>query len=151
MKIILVLIVLGILGFFAWQKNLPTSDVGKLNAYQNDTYGFSFALSEGATTTSVPDESGETILIQGKVQIYIMPFDEDIVLTAERIKKDIPDLKMGDEKSAKVGETSAVSFTDLDQNTREIWFVRGGYLYQVSSVSADEKVTEEIMESWRWK
>ena len=114
-------------------------------------------LPEGATTTNVEDEEGETILVSKaafdnfQMQIYIMPFDEDIVLTADRIKQDIPDIKMRDAREIKVGETKGVKFVDEDQNTKEIWFVRGGFLYQVSSILKDEKITEEIIKSWGWK
>ena len=87
-----------------------------------------------------------------QVQIYISPFDEDIVLTPERIKSDIPDIKMDNIGSTKVGGTDAVSFASTNetgQKTSEIWFVKSGNLYQVSTLEANSQNMAQIMDSWR--
>jgi hypothetical protein len=165
--IISFVIVLAAAGLLVFRNNSPLTPLlqqereteGK--KYQNDAYNFSINIPNNATTTEIDEGEGHTILIQKEMsktvfdtyqmQIYMAPFDEDIVLTAERIRQDIPDLKMGNIESVKVGGITAVKFIDQDQNTGEIWFVRNGNLFQVSSDPKNDSVTEKIMQSWKWK
>jgi len=87
-----------------------------------------------------------------QMQIYVSPFDEDIVLTAERIKNDLPEMKMESIGEAKVGEIQAVSFVstnEIGQKTSEIWFVKGGNLYQASTLEANSQNMAQIIDSWR--
>lgn len=103
--------------------------------------------------SELEDEVGKTILIKDgeyEMQIYVSNFDENIILTAERIKQDIPDIKMKDVYKVKAGGITAITFIDTNQNTREVWFVNRGFLYQVSSRPEDDEVTGAIMQSWRW-
>ena len=129
--------------------------------YQNEKYGFSLELPKGAEVSKVEDGGengdGETILVSRgaldtyQMQIHITEFDEEIALSVERIKQDIPDIKMKDEGVVEVGGVKGVAFIDTEQNTREIWFVRGGYLYQVTSEPVVDAAVGEVMQSWKFE
>jgi hypothetical protein len=156
-------------------QSLPSSDViqvaGQKSAtgqagqkiYKNNTYGFSLKIPESFKISELEDEAGKTILIKNdkyEMQVYASPFDEDIVLTAERIKQDIPDIKMKDVMNVEVGPSTssgyskgvaAVTFIDESQNTREVWFVRADNLFQISSRPEDDAITGAIMQLWEWE
>ncbi len=85
-----------------------SNDGGKI--YEDTDYGFSFFYPENFSIGAFADEEGtKTILVQNAektagIQIFISAFDENITLTPERIKKDVPDIAMSDVKSISVGQ-----------------------------------------------
>src|SRR3989338_5175809 len=119
-KIILaaVVVILIILGLWSWMKSpAPTSEVSVSDTqmpddvqvsgansqiYSDASAKFNFQYPKDYSIKEIPSaEGGETrTLLLSKVggsssiQIAISPFDEDIVLTAERIKADVPELEM---------------------------------------------------------
>jgi len=108
------------------------------------------------------DESGEIILVQdnkgkGGLQIIVSVFDEDVVLTEERIRRDIPDLVMLDVRVRTLGigekKVQAVVFTSTNSSmgkSSEAWFVYGGRLYQVSTPRDAEYLLDKILTSWKF-
>ena len=162
-KILLAILVLGLAGagYFLLKNAEIVQNIGGGQKYVHENPNFSFSYEGDYKISSIADadDSSETILVSRSVldtpnafqmQIFIEPFDEDIALTADRIKRDIPDIKMKDEKEMEIGKTKGTAFTDLDQNTREIWFVHQGYLFQASSRLEDGRMMEEIMKGWKW-
>ncbi len=130
--------------------------------YANETYGFGMTLPVNTTAQSVMEGDGETILVQSQsggehsadsLQISVSPFDEDISLTPARVQKDVPSLKMETPMTVKVDGVSAVAFysRDGDVRYREVWFVHGGFLYQVLARAEADNTTGKVMESWKWK
>ena len=135
------------------QINLGKVENGK---YTNDAYGFSLTLPAGMTATNFNEGEGTTILVSNgtfQMQIFVSQFDEDISLTIARIKKDVPDIKMIEPIEIKTGGVATVAFysNDNGEKNREIWFVRGGYLYQVLAKASDDNTTGTVMEGWKWK
>jgi len=122
--------------------------------YENSEFGFSLKLPEGFEIKNLEEVNGEMFLVEGgdyQMQIFVSDFDEAIALTVERIKRDIPDLQMQDVGEIEVGGAGAVSFTDAEQNTREIWFVRNYKLYQISSSPEESEISNTIIGSWSWQ
>ncbi len=130
------------------------------NSYRSETYKFEVALPEGFRTSSIPDEStgGETILLQGtdaQVQIYVMPFDEDITLTADRVRADIPDIVLKNNRQVAIADSSAKAlvFDGEDEafgSTHEAWIVHGGFLYQLKSRLDTGAVLDQVLEEWQF-
>lgn len=136
--------------------------------YENGKYSFSFGypkelniseFAEGGgadvilVQPSAPDQRTDQRQISG-FQILISPFDEPGPITKKRILKDIPDMAIADDKIISVGGESALSFKSKDESgseTLEIWFVHGGYLYQITSLPDFEKEMLKILETWNWK
>ena len=101
-----------------------------------------------------PSQGGEKEGVAG-VQIYISLFDEqETVLTKERILQDIPDLKITNDKPIKfAGTLDALSFdsvNDAGLNTKEIWFVHNGFLYQISAITGSETILNKMIGTWKF-
>jgi len=155
--IILSIVVAGLLFFTTSnspQAVIPTSTLTE--TYKNP-YFFSF---QHASTTHIEEsltEQGGTIMVngvQGDFQVYISPYDEDSsTITSDRLMKDIPDLKMKDNKPIVIGaDASGLSFVSEDtqgMETWEVWFARKGFLYQVSALSESKSFLEETLKTWK--
>ena len=149
-----------------------SNDGGKI--YEDTDYGFSFFYPENFSIGAFADEEGtKTILVQNAekntgVQIFISAFDENITLTPERIKKDVPDIAMSDVKSISVGQEQRSDLgvpalrSDLDANavsfnsnnstgqSREVWFVYKSNLYQISAPIAASGILDTIITIWHF-
>lgn len=133
--------------------------------YTHALIGFSFTYPAVFTVSSfgsVYDSSGETILLQndgGKkgLQVLVTPFDEDTVLTAVRIHRDIPDMVMSNVSPRILGapgkSAQAIVFTSnnsLMGESREAWFVREKRLYQVSAPVDVGDTFSSVLDSWQF-
>jgi len=199
-KIIITVIVVAILAIAAvillkqsgTEQNIPGASEEKSSRqtpagskiYEDTDYGFSFFYPENFSVGAFSDaENTKTILVQNAentagIQIFISAFDENITLTPERIKKDVPDIAMSDVKSISVGQeqrsdlgvpalrsdlVTAVSFNSNNSTgqSREVWFVYKSDLYQISApqlTSPDlgdlkrsgEVLLDDIINTWQW-
>ena len=174
-KIIITVIVVAILAIAAvillkqsgTEQNIPGASEEKSSRqtpagrkiYEDTDYGFSFFYPENFSIGAFSDaENTKTILVQNAektagIQIYISSFGEDITLTPQRIKKDVPDIAMSDVQTVSIGQSSpersdlkagtprsdlvtAVSFKTGNagaDKSREVWFVYKSDLYQISA------------------
>lgn len=127
--------------------------------YTNAEYGFSFrypdALHIGGNMTS--SDGVTTILVQDAVQhigfqIYITPFtDSDPVITAARIAQSLPDLVIRDAQAVQVGDSQGLSFLTKDASfgeSRQVWVVYKGNLYQISTYDAQGALLEKVLATW---
>ena len=132
--------------------------------YRNEKYGFEISLPKDAEVTEIPDERGEIILVKitndellmpnggvFEMQIHIAPFGEDVVLTEERIRHDIPNINMSNAQNVQIDGIGGVGFIDADQNTREVWFVHNKTLYQITANPEQDQITSNILEKFRWE
>jgi hypothetical protein len=171
-------IIIGIVGIYLWQtssgdmyfSNTVVGTEQKLEENKDSLskFGFSVALPEGATLTDFEEATGNSVMIKKddfEMQIFISDFDEDISLTAERIKGDIPDMQMYDTEEVQIGQkgdcptagscyTTGVAFVSLNEQgikNREVWFIRDYKLYQVTSNPKHDDTVGKIFQSWKWK
>ena len=136
--------------------------------YKNDQYGFSFGQPDGFNISDFEEGGGKVILVknvgssvsnnsnnyENGFQIFIAAFDEPGPITKERILKDIPDMKIVGEQYIDVGGERALNFTsqdDLGGETREIWMVHGGFLYQVKGYKNFEEKMIEVLKTWKFQ
>lgn len=88
-------------------------------------------------------------------EITILPFDEDGPPTPERIMEDLPDAVIKNPKNITIGDNiTALAFDSTDENigdTSEIWFVRGGYLYQAVTYREFSAELEKIVGTIEFK
>ena len=148
-----------------------SNDGGKI--YSDNDYSFSFKYPQDFSVGAFSDaENTKTILVQNAektagIQIFISAFDEDIALTAERIKKDVPDIAMSDVKNISIGQeqrsdlsvpalrsdlVTAVSFNSNNSTgkSREVWFVYKSDLYQMSAPIAASGILDTIITIWHF-
>ena len=148
--------------------------------YVSPDYGFSFKYPKGFNATELDDDSGDTVLVQksasdpradqrptpldqdltGQVsgfQVYITPFDEAEPLTGARILQDLPPSEVIDPKDVLIGEGKAINaviFLSTNPSfgkTREVWFIREGFLYQVTTYEGQDNLIGPILETFRFE
>lgn len=128
--------------------------------YRNESLRLSFSYPEGYAVREVSGEEGGTILIENSsdshrgIQIAVSPYtDKDTTITAEQVMEDIPDMQVDDAQPVTLGVAGeGVAFKSDNENfggdSREVWFVVAGRLYQVSTYAAYDKVLQAIMGTW---
>ena len=128
--------------------------------YKNVTYHFSFDYPKGLKPSAFrsPDNSGDVILVADLqtgigMQIFISPFDEPAsVFTVERIKKDAPSLIINNPKSFSIGSGNGVAFFDSNEANanRQVWFVVGKYLYQITAPKRFDNTLQRILNTLKF-
>jgi len=150
----------------------PSEENKENNIYTDSQYKFSFEYPKDFTATKFREgEEGDTILVQKKgskdgFQIFISPFDEPGPLTEERVKQDLPDLKIenAEQRVLKNGVPALIFFSEETSlgKTREIWFIypvrnsdsngaSNYYLYQVSTYKELDSLVAKILETWKFQ
>ena len=132
---------------------------GVTGVYRNSAFGFSLTLPKGSAITQLEDtgDGSTTLLAQGdpQFQIYIVPFEEDLVVTARLLKQELPEMVVKDDKELSLSDdkAKALAFTSEDESfgpTREVWFVYAGHLYQAKSKVEAGKAMEESITTWKF-
>lgn len=145
------------------KKYSPDSQINlKTRTYTNKKYGFSVKIPENMVVSNFQEgRYGEVILIQGKddskkdsawVQVFALPFDEKGLVTPQRIHKDLPELEIDNPKYVVIGKNKfkALIFWSNESGlgkTREIWFERNGYLFQITTIYKYERILGEMLET----
>lgn len=134
--------------------------------YENAQYRFALNMPADfkATDLPMPSTGGDTIVLQDNagngIQIDISPFDEDTgsgyTLTKERILQDVPDLKISDEQPVDIGDNyHGLAFVGDNQSfggqSREVWFVFRGNLYQISTYTRLDNLIKAIFATWQFQ
>jgi hypothetical protein len=143
--------------------------IAEISAYQyTQTYEhaankFSFKYPEDFTVSSITnDDESEVILVQNiakniGVQILISSFKgDDIDVTAETIKADLPDLKISDPQTVEIGDNrKGLAFMsdskEFGGQSREVWFVFRGSLYQISTYAELDGFLKGLFGTWQFK
>lgn len=135
-----------------------TGNIERTNEYKNSKFGFSIKnLPESLSFSEFAQDRGDIILAKSQsgyqMQIYVTPFDEDISLTADRIRSDIPDIDMQNPVTISISSVPGVSFKSSagDGEHREIWFVYKKHLFQILSYAKDDSTTAQIVSGWQWQ
>jgi hypothetical protein len=140
--------------------------------YAHPRYGFSFEFPEEFIIQTYTEAAGETIVVQKEnnnelpvedkvgLQIYITAFNEEEVLTAERILQDVPGAVIENPQHVIInplapanGEVTALLFWSEDPavgRTREIWFTDNNYLYEVTAYAHVDEWLARVISSWRF-
>jgi hypothetical protein len=101
----------------------------------------------GATTISLQDvRAGEGF------QIFVVPYREAQVSEA-RFRQDEPSGVRNSPRDIKIDGATATSFYSTNAalgDTAEIWFVHGGFLYEVTALKAQADWLTGIMQTWQF-
>ena len=126
--------------------------------YQNIAYDFSLFFPKDFEVREYPEGGGSiTVTFQNiqkgeGFQIFILPYTEAQV-SEERFRKDIPSAVRTDLTDINVDGATGAAFYSKDDilgDTREVWFVHKGFLYEVTALREQEAWLSEIMETWRF-
>lgn len=128
------------------------------NLYLNQKYNFSFNIPDGFDTREFDEDGNHVILLEGggkSIQVLISDYDEGNNLTVDRIKKDLPDMKIESPKEIKINGGGGVLFKGDNQEfggeTLEAWFVYGMNLYQVTTSVDQIENLNVIITSWKFE
>ena len=127
--------------------------------YENRHYLFSLTYPNNLSFKEFDEgNNSETITFEDPVlgrgfQIFITPYAEDHI-TTERFRRDIPSGEIKDQTEILIAGARGVIFFSRNAimgATREVWFIRGGYLYEVTTYKDADAWLSQIMTTWRWQ
>jgi hypothetical protein len=142
-------------------QSLLTSE--NANQFAHKFRKFSFLYPKEMTVANFLDENdNEVILIQNTekgqgFQITLSPFDEKTnTLSVERVKKDLPDLAIEKVEAVEIGSAGkGLAFISDNEafggQSREVWFVHGGFLYQISTYSHLDPLIQSVLNTWKFE
>jgi hypothetical protein len=85
-------------------------------------------------------------------QIYVAPINGNTI-TEERFRMDAPSGVRKGERAARIGGAEGVAFYGFEARmgqTYEVWFIKDGLLYEVSTYKELEEWLNEILATWRF-
>lgn len=130
--------------------------------YKDAKHSFSFLYPKGYTSSLTSDPDGNDIIViedsekKTGFQVTVSPFDEtESNLTVERIHQDIPDLSIREPQEVLVGANGkGIAFLsdngNYDGNSREVWFVYKGFLYQISTYASLDPLLKSVFSTWKF-
>jgi hypothetical protein len=135
--------------------DLP-SETGLL--YQNEKYRFSLRYPEGLQIKEF-DEGYDSATISFEnlqsgegFQIFVTPYLADTI-SDERFKKDQPSGVIMEPVEVIIDNMRATMFFGQNQtmgDTREVWFIKNKYLYEVTTYKQLDAWLATIMQSWKF-
>lgn len=144
---------------------LPANSAGKTPAagaaafmtYVHPDRGFSFDYpADWSAEAFAEDGEGEIVAVQNAetgILIFIYPFNESGPITKERVLRDVPDMKIQNEIQLKLGNgIDAFGFDSSERDigpTKEVWFVCGGFLYQIAAAEGSGETLSKMAETWK--
>jgi len=175
--IIIVIIALGIWSWFflvpsprpadqpLWQTASSTANFSQvteastdLNTYRNSRYHFKLNFPSALKHREYDEGNGAmTIIFEDPAnnygfQIFIVPYDLNYV-SADRIKLDLPSGVVKDQFEVMIDDAEGAIFTSQNPvmgETREVWFIKDGYLYEVTTYLELDPWLSQIMATWQW-
>ena len=131
-------------------------------SYAHKEFRFSLAIPEGFSAGELPTDGagGKAVVLQNPqgegIQIYIVPAEADTkVLTAEDIRREIPDMKVEAEEPVTIGpEYTGVAFLSDNEAfggaSREVWFYFRGNLYHISTYQRLDTLLKAMFATWKF-
>lgn len=129
-----------------------------MHEYRSEQYRFSLLYPEYMKVKEQDEGQGaatitfEDISRNEGFQIFIVPYLEAQV-SEERFRMDIPSGVRRDIRDVAVDGAVGAAFTSEHQllgETSEIWFVQGGYLYEVTTLKELETWFSAILSTWEF-
>ena len=132
------------------------------NEYRNRDFGFSLQMPNGFRARELPSDAngGRSIVLQNDsgegIQIYVTPYPDDTkILSAADVRAAIPDMQVTDEQAVQIGANyTGVAFkSDNDAfsgDSREVWFVFHGNLYQISTYARLDSLLQAMFATWKF-
>lgn len=124
--------------------------------YRNTKYGFALYYSDTLLVHEYDEGNGAmTVMLEDAAKthgfdIFVVPYIQRQVNVA-RFKKDEPSGVMKDPTQIIIAHNPATMFfgyNDVMGDTREVWFIHGGYLFEVATYKAQDAKLSQVMSSW---
>lgn len=126
--------------------------------YRSAAYRFSLFYPQELTVNERPEGGGAaTITFQNiekaeGFQIFIVPYSEPQV-SAERFKRDVPSGVRNNLTNITVDGATGAAFYSTNTalgDTREVWVVHGGFLYEVTTLKPLDTWLGAIIQTWKF-
>ena len=129
--------------------------------YRNARYGFSLYHEPGATAAEYDEGGGAMTVVLENIkdpsqargmQIFVVPYS-GTTISEERFHKDAPSGVRENVEATTVDGVEAVTFNGYDSflgDTREVWVIHGGYLYEITTFKGVGNWFTPIIQSWRF-
>lgn len=126
--------------------------------YKNLLFHFSLIYPKDLQVREYDDgTSASTITFEDRAgkngfQIFIVPYPEKQV-SVEQFKKDVPSGVMENPINIKIDGAPATLFYSRDVivgDTLEVWFIKNGFLYEVTTSKELESWLADIMKTWQF-
>lgn len=126
--------------------------------YADPEYHFKLSYPSDLAVQVYPEDDGaRTVVFASETpgigfQVYVTPYDKNHIDDAQ-FRKDMPSGVMKEPQDIRVDGVAAKLFTghnDAMGDTREVWFIKGGYLYEVTTYKALDTWLGEIMSTWKF-
>jgi hypothetical protein len=141
----------------------PPSDCAQTSGdscaeFSSSAYHFSLFHPQKQSVQTYDEGAGaQTITFQDVTdgsgfQIYVLPYT-DTQVSEQRFKLDEPSGVRDSVREATVGGASGAAFYSKNAalgDTYEIWFIHGGYLYEVTTLKPLEQMLNSILATWRF-
>lgn len=127
--------------------------------YKNLLFRFSLLYPRDLQVREYDDgTSASTITFEDTVgthgfQIFIVPYSEKQI-TREQFKKDVPSGIIDEPTDIIIDGARATMFFSKDSvigETREIWFIKDGFLFEITARRALDAWLANIMQTWRFE
>jgi hypothetical protein len=126
--------------------------------YRNRAYGFSFYHeAQGKVTAYDEGKGAATIVYENEnqvrgFQIFILPYTE-AGISEKRFRADVPSGIRKDVRAVSLDGVEAVMFTSYDEmlgDTTEIWVIKNGYLYEITTFKGVGDWFNPIIQTWKF-
>ena len=165
--IIIAAIVLGAFFYFILPVFWPAEDVLQAQfariwpagwlEYKSWIFKFSLLYPDDLRVREYSEGRGTTIAFQSEktgrgFQIFVVPYPEDHI-TPERFKSDVPSGVIQDQQEILIDGARATMFYSQNAvmgDTREVWFIKNGFLYEATTYRDLDAWLSNIMQTWRF-
>ena len=172
--IIIILVGLSSLGFFLSRApvSIPTADDNPAivmtprtasvsetaRLYKNLLFHFSLTYPQNLQVREYDDgTSASTIPFEAAAgkpgfQIFIVPYSENQI-TSQQFKKDVPSGIIREPVDIIIGGHRATMFYSQDvvkNETREVWFIKDGFLYEITAAASLDTWLAQILSTWHF-
>lgn len=126
--------------------------------YRSEAYKFSLFYPESLSVKEYKESGGaQTITFSDNqdeysFQIFVLPFKENQV-TEKRFKMDVPSGVLKEPVDVMIDSIRATAFFSTNAimgDTREVWFIKNGFLYEVTTYKELDTWLAGIMQSWKF-
>lgn len=134
-------------------------DIEQEGRYLNERYGFSFLRPEGAAIHEHKDgPDAATIRVEDVgagegFQVFVIAYP-GTTISNERFRMDIPSGVRQSEEVLTLDGIPATAFMSEDATlgqTREVWFLKGGYLYEITAPLSSDTWLENVLQTWKFE
>jgi hypothetical protein len=128
--------------------------------HTNTEHHFSFKYPDGYTVRELTADGGDTILVEDDathkgIQIYMTAYaGGDTTITPERVRSEVPGMTVSNSQPLNIGAGNGTGLAFESNNpafggaSREVWFIFGDTLYQISAYPEYDALLRALFATW---